>query len=337
MPSLPELPVASLSLDLDNKWTYMKTHGDGRWKSYPSYLEIVVPRMLRFLDERGLRITFFIVGQDAAFSRNRSVLRSIADAGHEIGNHSFHHEPWLHLYSRDEIAREIANAGESIADATGQRPEGFRGPGFSVSQAVAEVLAARGYRYDASTLPTFLGPLARAYYLLTAKLDKDEKRRRGRLFGTLRDGLRPLKPHRWETAAGTLTEIPVTTMPLFRTPFHLSYLIWLQAHSPQVARAYLRLALALCRFSNIAPSFLLHPLDFAGPDDAPELAFFPAMSMPLERKLEMAAYAVAQIGRDYRIATVCDHALQTAGMMDRAQPAIDGALSKAGALPEHDR
>jgi peptidoglycan-N-acetylglucosamine deacetylase len=24
-------PIASLSLDLDNKWSYMKTHGDPGW------------------------------------------------------------------------------------------------------------------------------------------------------------------------------------------------------------------------------------------------------------------------------------------------------------------
>lgn len=327
LPVAPGSPaLASVSMDLDDKWTYMKTRGDARWRTFPSYLEIVVPRMLRFLERRSLRITFFIVGQDAVFPRNWRVLKSIADAGHEIGNHSFHHEPWLHLYSKDEIAREIAQAEEAIGNATGRRIEGFRGPGFSVSEAVAEVLASRGYRYDASTLPTFLGPVARAYYLLTAKLDKEEKRRRARLFGRLSDGLRPLKPHKWETAAGPLVEIPVTTMPVFRTPFHLSYLVWLQARSKRLARTYLRMALALCKASDTAPSFLLHPLDFAGPQDAPELAFFPGMSMPVERKLEMAEFALGQIARGYRIATVGEHAREHAGALEATVPAIPGRV-----------
>ena len=56
-------PIASLSLDLDNLWCYMKTHGDSGWDYFPSYLDTVVPRILEFLDERGLKITFFIVGQ----------------------------------------------------------------------------------------------------------------------------------------------------------------------------------------------------------------------------------------------------------------------------------
>ena len=37
-------PIASFSLDLDNKWSYMKTHGDAGWESFPSYLDCIVPR-----------------------------------------------------------------------------------------------------------------------------------------------------------------------------------------------------------------------------------------------------------------------------------------------------
>ena len=100
-------PLASLSLDLDNLWSYMKTHGDSGWESFPSYLDIVVPRVLDFLEKRGLKITFFVVGQDAALQKNHAAIRSIADAGHEIGNHSFNHEPWLHLYSEQQIESEF--------------------------------------------------------------------------------------------------------------------------------------------------------------------------------------------------------------------------------------
>ena len=35
---LMDKPLASLSLDLDNQWSYMKTHGDPGWESLPSYL-----------------------------------------------------------------------------------------------------------------------------------------------------------------------------------------------------------------------------------------------------------------------------------------------------------
>ncbi len=158
-------PLCSLSLDLDDLWSYLKTHGDAGWEEYPSYLEIVVPRVLELLAARGLRITWFIVGRDAADPRHRDVLRSIADAGHEIGNHSFHHEPWLHLYSEAEIEAELARAEDAIEGATGVRPDGFRGPGFSFSPTLLNVLARRGYRYDCSTFPTLPRPAGSAVLL----------------------------------------------------------------------------------------------------------------------------------------------------------------------------
>src|SRR5512143_410197 len=77
-------PLASLSLDLDNKWSYIKTHGDAGWEKLPSYLDVVVPRVLDIRKKRHLEITFFVVGQDAALDSNHAVLRSIAAGGHEI-------------------------------------------------------------------------------------------------------------------------------------------------------------------------------------------------------------------------------------------------------------
>jgi hypothetical protein len=280
-------PLASLSLDLDDKWSYLKTHGDSKWERLPSYLDIVVPRVLGLLAELRLTITWFIVGQDAARDRNRNVLRAIVDSGHEIGNHSFHHEPWLHLYSRKRIVDEFIRSEEAIESATDVRTYGFRGPGYSLSESVLDTLIERGYRYDASTFPTYLGPLARAYYFMTAKLTPAERKRRAKLFGTLSDGNRPLKPYRWRTTAGTIIEIPVTTLPMAKVPLHLSYLLYLGRFSRFAARCYFHSAMALCRSANVEPSILLHPLDFLGCDDDSDLGFFPAMDRPALWKLDL--------------------------------------------------
>src|SRR5690606_13748904 len=74
--------LASVSLDLDNLWSYMKIRGDAEWESRPSYLDEVTPFMLEFLERLGIRITFFIVGADAAIRTNGPALRSLVDAGH---------------------------------------------------------------------------------------------------------------------------------------------------------------------------------------------------------------------------------------------------------------
>jgi len=300
-------PYASLSLDLDNKWSYLKTHGESGWELFPSYFDVVVPRVLNFLEKRHLKITVFVVGQDAALTSNAPALRAIAAGGHELGNHSFHHEPWLHLYTEPQVEAEIASASEAIERVTGQRPVGFRGPGFSVSETVLRVLARQGYRYDASTFPTYLGPLARAYYFLTARLTAEERRQRRKLFGGIREGFRPLRPYRWQVT-GELLEIPVTTLPCFRLPFHLSYILYLSTFSAGLGLAYFRTALALCRTMNLAPSVLLHPLDFLAMDDCPELRFFPAMKLPLETKLRVVGDCLGALSEHHRVITMGEHA-----------------------------
>jgi peptidoglycan-N-acetylglucosamine deacetylase len=301
-------PIASLSLDLDNQWSYMQTHGDAGWESYPSYLDLVVPRVLEILKQYHLSITFFIVGQDAALDKNHAALKSIAKAGHEIGNHSFKHEPWLHLYSREEIERELAIAESAIENATGMRPIGFRGPGFSLSDDTLEVLASRGYAYDASTFPTFLGPLARAYYFMTSKLSQDEMENRRLLFGSFWEGLRSCRPYRWQIKNNrSLIEIPVTTMPVFKVPFHVSYLLYLASFSPWIAKQYFRLALLLCKLTHTQPSLLLHPLDFLGYDDVPSLNFFPGMNIPTSQKLAIVRELLKIYGHQFEVLPIGLH------------------------------
>lgn len=302
-------PQASLSLDLDNEWAYIKTHGDPGWKEFPSYLDTVVPRFLRELDALDQQITVFIVGQDAALAKNATALRSIATAGHEIGNHSFHHEPWLQDYSRDAIEAEILESGSAIESVTGVRPVGFRGPGFTISTATLETLASHHYRYDCSTFPTYLGPLARAYYFMTAKLTPEEREQRKALFGGMSEGMRPLEQYRWQIGGvPSLLELPVTTFPLIKIPIHFSYVLYIASIVPWLAIPYFRSALLACRALRIAPSLLLHPLDFLDGREVPSLQFFPAMGFPIERKLDVLRRALRVYRELFDVTAVGAHA-----------------------------
>ena len=303
-------PLLSLSLDLDNQWSYMKTHGDAGWRTFPSYFDRLTDIVLDCLREHGLRITVFVVGQDAALEQNRAALRAFAEAGHEIGNHSFHHEPWQHLRTEKQIEAEIGRAEEQIAGVTGKRPRGFRGPGYSFSSSTLRVLGRRGYLYDASTFPTFLGPLARAFYFWKSRrFSAEEREQREKLFGTFRDGWRPVRPYFWSLGQGErILEIPVTTMPLLRLPMHQSYLVYLARYSQTVAQTYLRTASALCRATKLGPSFLLHPLDFLGKDRVPDLSFFPGMDLETSQKLALFAEVIGHFRRHYRLICMEEHA-----------------------------
>jgi len=305
-------PYVSLSLDLDNQWSYLKTHGDAGWESYPSYLDVAVPSILGFLSKYGLRISFFIIGQDAALAKNRGAIAAIAAAGHEIGNHSFRHEPWLHLYSDAELERELSEAEDAIRSVTGVQTRGFRGPGFSVTASTLETLLRRGYDYDATVFPNLLNPLARAYLFSGSKLTAAQKRQRNALFGTWKDAMRPVRPFKWRLAGGELLEIPVTTMPWLKLPLHLSYLVYLGKFSRLAARAYFRTALGACRMSGTNPSILLHPLDFIGREDCPELAFFPGMDLSRARKLALVDEFFEMLLRGWEPVTMGEHARRAA-------------------------
>jgi peptidoglycan-N-acetylglucosamine deacetylase len=306
-------PIASLSLDLDNIWSYLKNQGAPGWETFPSYLDIAVPRFLEILQQWNLTITVFIVGQDAALEKNHQAIQAIANAGHEIGNHSFYHNPWLHLYSENEIEEEVAMAEEHIKRVTYQHPVGFRGPAYSLSPAILKVLARRGYEYDASTFPTFLGPLARAYYLMTCKLSKEERKKREALFGGFKSGLQPLKAYQWNMGKVKLTEIPVTTMPIFKVPIHFSYIMYISTFSSKLALLYLRIALWMCKLTGTQPSLLLHPTDFLSQEDVPELSFFPGMSVPTYKKLAVVNKSLEMISSQFNVLTVGQHAKFVAG------------------------
>ncbi len=301
--------IASLSLDLDNKWSYMKTHGDAGWETLPSYLDTVVPRSLDFLRERNLTITFFIVGQDADLEKNFDALKQIPEAGHEIGNHSFRHEPWLHLYSKQELVEEFEKTENALEKITGQIPKGFRGPGYSLSPTVLEVLAERDYEYDCSILPTYIAPLARAYYFFKSpEMSAEEKEKRKKLFGKFSDGFQSLKPYKWQIGEKQLVEIPVTTLPVFKTPIHASYVIYLSTFSKTLAKTYWKTAIEMCRLTGTQLSLLLHPLDFLSGEDAPELKFFPAMNLPVEKKLEFVGEILEMFSDKFEIVNMRRHA-----------------------------
>ncbi len=300
-------PLMSLSLDLDNKWSYLRTYGNLAWEEFPSYLDIVCPRILEFFAKRDIKITFFIVGKDAELEENHEAIASLSAAGHEIGNHSFFHEPWLHLYSETEFETDLKRSERAIEDVTGVRTSSFRGPGYSITEMTLRVLKKCNYSYDTTAFPNILNPLARAYLFATANLSKEERKKRKALFGSFSDAFRPVKPYQWQLGNEVLLELPVTTMPILKTPMHFSYLTYLGMFSKHLAMAYLEFAIMMCRLTRTEPSLLLHPLDFLGREDDSDLADFPAMRLPVSKKLELMASFVDRLTETFESVTIGKH------------------------------
>jgi peptidoglycan-N-acetylglucosamine deacetylase len=313
------LPAASISLDLDNQWAYLKTQGIESWSTFPSYLDKVVPRILGQLEQLDQKITFFVVGADAERAENHSALSSIAAAGHEIANHSYLHEPWLHLYSPTELNNDFDRTERALEAISGRKPVGFRGPGFSSSPAVRAELCRRGYQYDASVFPTVIGPLARTYFMLKSNLSPEEKAKRSGLYGSFRSAFGSLSPYAIEPG---LMEMPVTTLPLLRLPVHMSYLLFLAQFSEGLARMYWRTALMLCRVRGISPSMLLHPTDYLDITDVPEFTFFPGIRIPAARKMNLVRDVIASLQRHYRPTTMLEHQREVASQSIVSSPSL---------------
>ncbi len=289
--------LANLSLDLDNKWSYLQSAGRPQWQEFPSYFDRAIPRILDKLAEHNLKITIFVVGRDVERSADRPMIEKLVAAGHELANHSYSHQPWLHLMTQAEIEHEIVYTDKLIRDVQGASAVGFRGPGYSDSPEVRRVLTQMNYRYCASPFPSIIGPLARLYYFAKTGLKKrEELQQRDRLFGRMRDCIAYNVPKLEKVDDKSLWVLPVTVMPAFRIPIHFSYLLFIAERSPLLAQTYFRFSLNLCRLFGVMPSLLLHPLDFLGSDDEPELTFFPGMKQTSEQKLER----LSRLLRDYQ-------------------------------------
>jgi peptidoglycan-N-acetylglucosamine deacetylase len=82
-------------------------------------------RVLEMLAEREARATFFLIGE--AIARNPEQAKRIVEAGHEVGNHSYHHPRFLGL-SLGRIAEEIDSTDGLIREAGHVGPIQFRSP-----------------------------------------------------------------------------------------------------------------------------------------------------------------------------------------------------------------
>lgn len=102
-----------------------------------------VPQILRALAERGLHCTFFLTGQ--WIERYPDSARQIAEAGHELGNHSWSHPAFTSL--SDEQIREQLRRTEEIAQRVCGRSTKplFRPPFGARDERVRSVVAEEGY------------------------------------------------------------------------------------------------------------------------------------------------------------------------------------------------
>ena len=91
------------------------------------------PRLLKMLKDRGIKATFFCLGQCVA--QSPEVAKQIVEEGHEIANHSWSH-PLLTKMNEAGVREQLDRAHNVIRQTTGVTPTLMRPPygGFTTNQ-----------------------------------------------------------------------------------------------------------------------------------------------------------------------------------------------------------
>jgi peptidoglycan/xylan/chitin deacetylase (PgdA/CDA1 family) len=104
----------------------------------------VTPRVLEVLKERGVRATFFCIGERVR--KCAELARETAARGHDLENHSDRHLHRFSLLGPGGMTAEIEGAQEVIGRAAGRRPEFFRAPAGLRNPFLDPVLSRLGLR-----------------------------------------------------------------------------------------------------------------------------------------------------------------------------------------------
>ena len=99
----------------------------------------LTPVILDILAEYGIRATFFMVGENVGYYP--AAARAVAEAGHEIGNHTFSHRKFGRM-GEEELRREISSCEEAIASVSDSPVRFIRPPEGQMSDTLRRVLQA---------------------------------------------------------------------------------------------------------------------------------------------------------------------------------------------------
>ncbi|MFZ9921049.1 MAG: polysaccharide deacetylase family protein [Terrimicrobiaceae bacterium] len=95
------------------------------------------PRLLDMLKERGLKATFYVIGQNVV--QYPEIMQRIVAEGHEVGHHTYTH-PSLSKCSAAKLNEEITKTNDVILQACGVSPTTIRPPYGATNAAVTKRL-----------------------------------------------------------------------------------------------------------------------------------------------------------------------------------------------------
>lgn len=241
-----------VSVDLDDLACYHAIHGLAPPEPARAglVLERCLPRFLELFAELGVRATFFVIGRDlqrdlADGGRGAALLRQALAAGHELANHSFSHAYDLVRWSPAAVYADL-RACDVLLRGLGAWPTGFRAPGYTHDAMLLQQVAALGYRYDSSLLPSPAYYAAKLGMIGWMAMRGETSRAHARGWQSF---IGPTRPH-FMPGCG-LWEVPVSVSPVLRLPMVGTFVLG--------KRAPLRREAERCRYLHLE----LHGIDLA--------------------------------------------------------------------------
>lgn len=294
LPAAAARPPAHVSIDVDPIDTHLAGYG---LEAPPCDLvyRTAVPRFLDLLDRLHIRATLFVVARDA--ERQAELWREAQRRGHEIASHSVTHALPFASLPGDALTRELTESRQRLEASIGRPVLGFRAPGWDVGRSTLTAIAAAGYRYDASVLPT---PALLAGAALRFLLSGGRKRPHG-VGRSLRFAFSRRWPYRIGGAGG-LDEFPVAVSPVLRLPF--THTLWYVAPRRLCLRTYQAL-----RRARAPLSYMLHAtdlLDLRGDGVDERMGRHPGMSLSLDQKTSLLAERLSAIAADFSVRPYAD-------------------------------
>lgn len=126
-----------------------------QWETHESRVVPNTYKLLRILDDRQVRGTFFILGWVA--DRHPELVRDIHRSGHDLGCHSYWHR-LVYDMTPEEFRDDLVQARDAIASVTAEPVTAYRAPSFSItghSIWALDILAEEGFLYDSSIFPVY--------------------------------------------------------------------------------------------------------------------------------------------------------------------------------------
>ena len=214
--------LCAISVDLDEIPNYFQIHGlpQPRGPEATLVYDRALGRLTSFAKSLGIPLTLFAIGSDLARPPAAASLRAAKEAGHEMANHSLDHRYDLVRLGRARIKEQIEEGAEAILSATGERPIGFRAPGYTITDEVFDVLSEIGVAYDSSVFPCPAYWAAKAAVIGWIRARGRESRSIIDTPNVLRAPVRPYRVARpyWKRGRGIL-ELPVQVTRGLRLPF----------------------------------------------------------------------------------------------------------------------